>query len=309
MSQRSGFVFEASKSSPVIVATDGREQSDGAVRAGALFGGHAEAWRIVSASPLINTLVPELDLGITAEASDVLREEQRRSVEDQIRRILGKGASVDVQVGAGDPALVVAAAASKGNASLVVCGLGRHKIVDRLLGDETALTIIRSSEKPVLAVPQDFGDVPRTAVIGIDFSGPSVHAAEFALRLTRREATIYLMNVAPRDNVLSMATGGFRAYEEEVMPELESLRDRLEVPPRMHLQAVVRQGDPGSELLRYAEEAGAELIAVGTSGRGFVKRLLLGSVATKVVRASPVPVLTIAGRDGPSVGEARGRIL
>src|SRR5690349_19726583 len=118
MSQRSGFAFEVSKSSPVIVATDGREQSDGAVRAGAFFGGPADAWRVVSASPLINTLVPEVDLGITADAIDELRNEQRRSVEDQLRRVFGKGACVDVHVGVGDPALVVAAAANKANGSL-----------------------------------------------------------------------------------------------------------------------------------------------------------------------------------------------
>jgi len=72
--------FEASQSSPVIVATDGREQSDGALRAGALFGGSTDAWRVVSASPLITDLAPELDLGITAEAIDVLERDSKTAV-------------------------------------------------------------------------------------------------------------------------------------------------------------------------------------------------------------------------------------
>ena len=303
MSPRSEFAFEASKSSPVIVATDGRDQSDAAVRAGALFGGSPEAWQIVTASPLLNAIVPELDLGITTEATAVLRDQQRRKVEEQVRRVLGSGVPPTVQINTGDPAFVVAAAAKKGDASLVICGLGRHRIVDRLLGDETALSIIRNANTPVLAVPQEFEDAPRSAVVGVDFSEPSVRAAELALRITRGAATIYLMNVAPRDDVLSVATGSFRAYEKQVMSELESVRRRLDIPARMHLQAIVRQGDPGSELLRYAEEVRAELIAVGTSGRGFVARLLLGSVATKVVRASPLPVLTVAERDRRSVQE------
>jgi len=50
-------------------------------------------------------------------------------------------------------------------------------------------------------------------------------------------------------------------------------------------------------LLRYAEEVHAELIAVGTRGQGFLARLLLGGVATKIIRASPIAVLTIPTRD------------
>ena len=78
---------------------------------------------------------------------------------------------------------------------------------------------------------------------------------------------------------------------------MELAASRLDVPPRMHVQPVVRQGDPGSELLRYAEEVHAELIAVGTRGQAFLARLLLGSVATKIIRASPIAVLTIPTRD------------
>jgi len=65
----------------------------------------------------------------------------------------------------------------------------------------------------------------------------------------------------------------------------------------------VRQGDAGTELLRFAEELGDGLIAVGTRGLGFVARLLLGSVATKVIRAAPVPVLTIPASGDAMVGE------
>ena len=181
MSQSPRPSFESSKSSPVIVATDGREQSDGAVRAGALFGESAGAWRLVSASPLIYRFATELDWGITAEAIEVLREQQHESVKDQIRRVLGESACVDVEIGTGDAAGVIAAVAARDSASLVISGLGRHRVVDRLLGDETALAIIRASSTPVLAVPQEFANVPHCAVVGVDFSEASIHAAQLAL--------------------------------------------------------------------------------------------------------------------------------
>ena len=285
--------FESSTSSPVVVATDGREQSDGAIRAGALYGGAIGAWRVVSAAPLIYRFAPELDWGITAEAIAVLREQQHKSVKDQIRRVLGESVCIDVEIGTGDAAGIVAAVAAKNNSSLVISGLGRHRIVDRLLGDETALAIIRASCVPVLSVPAEFAKAPRSAVIGIDFSEASIRAAQLALNLMHDAATVYLINVSPPENVLNIVTDGFAAYEERARAELELVAGRLDVPPRMHVQPHIRRGDPGSELLHYAQQTHAQLIAVGTRGRGFMARLVLGSVATKVVRASPIPVLTI----------------
>ena len=56
-----------------------------------------------------------------------------------------------------------------------------------------------------------------------------------------------------------------------------------------HVRIGILACDPGVALLHYGEQANAELVAVGTRGQGFVARLLLGSAATKGVRASPLP--------------------
>ncbi len=55
----------------------------------------------------------------------------------------------------------------------------------------------------------------------------------------------------------------------------------------------VVDGSPSREIVRYAEAESCDLIVMGTHGRGGIDRLLLGSVAEKVVRASEVPVLTV----------------
>ena len=301
MTRSRGAALEPSESSPIIVATDGREQSDGALRAGALFGG-TKGWRILSAAPMLHSLVPELDLGITAQALDVLRDQQLQSVRGQLRRALGEDPHVEIDIATGDPALATATIATREHASLIICGLGRHRIVDRLLGDETALAIIRVATHPVLAVPDDFAHRPRYAVVGMDFSEGSIGAAQLAPRFISKTATIYLVNVAPRDHLLHLVPGGFSAYEEHAGTQLELVVNRLNVPSGVHVQPVVRQGDAGTELLRFAEEVGDVLIAMGTRGLGLVARLLLGSVATKVIRASPTPVLTI-----PASEEAAAR--
>jgi nucleotide-binding universal stress UspA family protein len=59
------------------------------------------------------------------------------------------------------------------------------------------------------------------------------------------------------------------------------------------VETAVLEGSPSREIVRYAEEQDCDLVVMGTHGRGGIDRLLLGSVAERVVRASEVPVLTV----------------
>jgi nucleotide-binding universal stress UspA family protein len=58
-------------------------------------------------------------------------------------------------------------------------------------------------------------------------------------------------------------------------------------------EGVVAEGNPGSEIINYAESAGMDIIIMGTVGRTGLDKFLLGSVAEKVVRNSRIPVMTI----------------
>ena len=58
---------------------------------------------------------------------------------------------------------------------------------------------------------------------------------------------------------------------------------------------LVREGTPGAEIRAAASEWGADLIVLGTHGRGGIKRLLLGSTAESVLRHAPCPVLVVPG--------------
>lgn len=59
------------------------------------------------------------------------------------------------------------------------------------------------------------------------------------------------------------------------------------------VETAVIDGSPSREIIRSAERNGCDLIVMGTHGRGGIDRLLLGSVAEKVVRGASVPVLTV----------------
>jgi nucleotide-binding universal stress UspA family protein len=75
----------------------------------------------------------------------------------------------------------------------------------------------------------------------------------------------------------------------------EQLGKVLSTAEREKLQAQVsaKFGNPFVEIVRYAKENGIDLIVMGTHGRGAIAHMLMGSVAERVVRKAPCPVLTV----------------
>lgn len=72
--------------------------------------------------------------------------------------------------------------------------------------------------------------------------------------------------------------------------QIESVRP---ANPKIPVSHVFLEGDPAAELVRYAADAGIDLIVMGTHGRTGVERLLMGSVAEKVLRDAPCSVLVV----------------
>ena len=69
---------------------------------------------------------------------------------------------------------------------------------------------------------------------------------------------------------------------------------------RVPVSSVVVDGSPAREIVREAGEADCDVIVMGTHGRGGIDRLLLGSVAERVIRMAPVPVMTVRVDASPS---------
>ena len=79
-------------------------------------------------------------------------------------------------------------------------------------------------------------------------------------------------------------------YEVQSEEELAGARKRLEQSERT-FRVEKRVGDPAQEIVNLAESEQCEMIAMGTHGRTALKNLVMGSVATKVLAGSKVPVL------------------
>jgi len=103
---------------------------------------------------------------------------------------------------------------------------------------------------------------------------------------------LYVVNTAALTDLPMESSweGVNQALQEEGRAALGEI-ERLAKDLPLELSQV--DGSPAREIVDYAEEEGIDVIVMGTHGRSGVDRLLLGSVAERVVRSSTVPVLTI----------------
>ncbi len=113
-------------------------------------------------------------------------------------------------------------------------------------------------------------------------------------------ATVRLLHVAPVPRERVADDGRVVAYANQEMERVESTRREYLKTAEAELEgvpveSVVRFGKPADEILLEAEAFGADLIAVTTRGRGWLRRAL-GGVVGKLFRRSDVPVLLLATR-------------
>lgn len=142
----------------------------------------------------------------------------------------------------------------------------------------------------------------RTIVAAIDFSETSDDALRVACELAAsHDSELHLLHVIPdaRQQAWSVEAPGldFSALQEESIADAEQQLASRALPTTTPVPRVVRRvvaGLPAArEIAQYAASHGADLIVVGTHGYGPVRRLVLGSVADRVVRLAPCPVLTV----------------
>ena len=142
-------------------------------------------------------------------------------------------------------------------------------------------------------------------LVPTDFSRTSDAALAHARMLAGSTgATVHLLHVV--DNAfLATVLGDPRDYESAAY---EKLQQRLSGENPGGIPVVERSEAPADVITRYARTHNIDLIVMGTHGRGRVAHLLLGSVAEKVARTAPFPVLTM--RETPRTpGGRRPRIL
>ena len=135
-------------------------------------------------------------------------------------------------------------------------------------------------------------------LVAVDGSKISDKALEIAIEEARVwKATVHAIYVVetglfsslPMDNTWEIM---YSMLEKEGNKSLSSAREKAE-KEGVKIEAAIRQGHAGNEIVRAAKETGADLVVVGSHGKSEVDRLLLGSVSSFVVTNCPTNVLVV----------------
>lgn len=131
----------------------------------------------------------------------------------------------------------------------------------------------------------------RAVDVALDFAGRFDAAAHALYVVEERE-----VEASPDELRDEMAA----ALESAAEDALAEVRDRT----TRSVETVVREGDPATEIPRYADDVEADVVAAGTRGRHGDHGFVLGSVAERLVRSCDQPVLTV--RQLEVAGDAQG---
>jgi nucleotide-binding universal stress UspA family protein len=134
----------------------------------------------------------------------------------------------------------------------------------------------------------------------VDFSETSEKAMQDAAELARTlSARLTLLHVYQLPGYTLPEGPAFARPEVlarhavEVNEELSKLKERIAREARIAVDAAAVLGDPAPEILRFARDRRQDLIVMGTHGRTGLPHALIGSVAERVIRKAPCPVLTV----------------
>lgn len=184
-------------------------------------------------------------------------------------------------------------------ADLILVGSARHGRVGQIVAGSTAVSLVHGSPCAVGIAPHGYaaggsGEIARV-VVGFDASPEADQALLAATDLAAATgATLKLVSVAvpPPIGTGKSGTAGWHALLEAIEQEVRErlVEARSGVPDGIDLEATLVTGDP-VEALASAADAPGTVMVVGSRAYGPLRRVLLGSVATHLVRSAPCPVI------------------
>lgn len=134
----------------------------------------------------------------------------------------------------------------------------------------------------------------RRVLVPFDFSDPSLEAVKVGLALASNPDELYVVHVLIQVPATEPAALWDEFHDEKrIATARESIEEKLNEADIRGMQVHVSIGNPSTDIADYAEEIDAGLIVIPSHGYTGVKRLLLGSVAERVVRLAKCPVLVL----------------
>ena len=282
----------------LLLSTDGSEHSEGAIREALRLAKSCSTslavMTVVETNPEFGALAPQL-----VEKSEKAARQHLDSVKERARK-----ESVDVEtiVHEGEDSYreIVDEAARRKTTTIVMGRRGRTGIKRLMMGSTTA-RVIGHAPCNVLVVPRAAQVEFKNILVATDGSRYGMAAASEALGIAKRcGSTVTVVSVvpsetaAPMDIVQSQMQRGQIADKEiaEAEKNVKAVKEAAQ-NEGVKITALVYSGRPAEAIVDAAREKKADLIIVGSHGKAGLDKLLVGSVAERVIVLSPVAVLVV----------------
>ena len=133
----------------------------------------------------------------------------------------------------------------------------------------------------------------KTFVVPIDLSPHSIRALDDVLSMADATSKIHVIHVLHESPAIAPEFVAVFDLPAEIENAKRVIGNQLKGEKYRRAQIHVCYGDPGMEIAKYAEDIKADLIVISSHGRRGWKRILIGSVAERVVRLAHCPVLVL----------------
>lgn len=300
----------------VLFATDGSPQDRHAREFVA-----SAAWAPGTEIELFGVIRP-VTLAVTGELVDRNVHDFERQLDHLATTLPQRDCLVTWRTGFGEPATEIVARAGAIGADLIIVGSrGRGPLATSILGSVSA-GVIDHSPCPVLVARRD--EIKRIVLADDGSAGAALAAALLDEWPVFADASLRIISVADVTRAAAVWDLGpvpYPAEERTAGPSLAQAREHARetvaarafaAKPRPRAtRTIIREGDAAEQILAAAQECAADLVAVGTRGQTGLSRLVVGSVARKVLLGAKCSVLVARGqadvaRDRP---RADGRVL
>jgi universal stress protein E len=274
---------------PIVVGVDGSPESAVAASTGWMLARAADVpCRLVHAMNDVNAALAMADTGVVTQA---LQRAALASARDRLRASLQDcvpSSVVDAMVvSTGAPADVLEAVVAETGATMLVLGGKHHSRLGRWLGGSTVQQVVRRLPVPLLVTAGPMRAHPRV-LVAVDPSYAAVPTARQAVAFAKLLGSpLHALHVIDPPPAIAELP---RDWSREIVE-----RDIWPIIPLIERGKVIREGVPFDTIVDEAAAWRADVIVVGSHGKGWVDRLLIGSVTEDLLNNLPCAVLVVPG--------------
>jgi len=275
------------KTQPIVAGVDGSLESVAAAHVAWTLAQASEVpCQLVHAANDVNTALAFAGTGVVTETLQLAKlSPARAEVAASLQERVPAAAIHGMVVSTGSTADVLEAVVRETDAALLVLGGKHHSRLGRWLGGSTVQQVVRRLTVPLLVTAGEIRPHPRVMVT-VDPSYAALPTARVAVAFARLLGSplraLHVVDPAPAFAELP------RDWSREIIE-----RDVWPAIPLVEQGKVMREGDPFETIMTEAAAWGADVIVVGSHGKGWVDRLLIGSVTENLLNNLPCAVLVV----------------